>query len=438
VRALPDIDVPEPAPSLQVSQGHKVVFVNRYFFPDQSATARILSDLAFLLARAGVAVSIVTSRQLYGDPNARLPATEVVRGVTVHRVATATLGRSNLLGRALDYATFYVAAAVKLLQVLAPGDVVVAKTDPPLVCIPVSWAARLKNATCVNWLQDLFPEVAAVLTPDLIPKWLAEVLCRSRDRTLRRAATNVVLSQTMRHRLLARGVPDSRIVEVPNWSDPEAIVPLATSDSATRGSLGLAARFVVGYSGNFGRAHEFETLLGAARRLSGEPEFAFLMTGAGAKRGPLQQIVERESLQSFVFQDYQPPERLSDSLAAADVHVVSLLPALEGLIVPSKVYGILAAGRPALFIGDPTGDVATLLSQHECGISVAVGDSDGLAAQLRALRDDPQRLQWMGRRARDLAVGRFTGRQAAQAWLDMLRRIASEPGSSPEGVKGSQ
>ena len=402
----------------------KVVFVNRYFFPDESATSRMLSDLAFRLARRGVSVSVVTSRQLYGDAAAALPARETVQGVEVHRVATATRGRARLAGRAMDYASFHIAAGCKLLRVLSRGDVVVAKTDPPLISMVVARAAAWKGARLVNWLQDLFPEVASALTPGLIPKWLEGLLLAARDRSLHAAAINVVLSDGMRQRLLSRRIEDRRIRVVPNWADIAAVTPLKTRDSRTRGKLGLGERFVVGYSGNLGRAHEFETLIGAARLLRADPGFAFLITGGGAKAASLQGTVRAQKLDSVVFQDYQPPELLSDSLAAADVHFVSLLPALEGLIVPSKIYGILAAGRPTVFIGDAGGDLATLLQEHDCGITVQVGDSERLATRLRELRNDPARRESMGRNARRLALQRYTSEHAVNDWMEFLSGIA--------------
>jgi len=116
----------------------QIVFVNRYFFPDQSATSRILSDLAFRLAARGLSVAVVTSRQLYENPRAALPPREILSGVRLHRVFTATRGRSRLTGRALDYASFHIAAAGELLKIVSRGDVVVAKTDPPLISIAVS------------------------------------------------------------------------------------------------------------------------------------------------------------------------------------------------------------------------------------------------------------------------------------------------------------
>lgn len=402
----------------------RVVFVNRYFFPDQSATSRMLSDLAFRLAAAGVAVAVVTSRQLYENPRAALPAHEVVRGVSIYRVSTATRGRSRLVGRALDYVSFHVAAGVELLKRLARGDVVVAKTDPPLISLVVARVARLRGAVLVNWLQDLFPEVATVLTPDLIPAWAQRRLVAARDRSLRRAAMNVVLGESMRRRLLAAGIDAACIRIVPNWADTAGIVPLPAEASVSRQRLGLAGRFVIGYSGNLGRAHEFDTLIGAARLLRDDSRFAFLITGSGAKADALRESVQAQGLDSFFFQPFQPAELLSDSLAAADVHLVSLLPALEGLIVPSKIYGILAAGRPAVFVGDPDSDVARMLRTHDCGIAVAVGDSERLASELRVLRDSPARLDTMGANARQLGLARYTSEHAVADWLSFLSAIA--------------
>ncbi|HYM17513.1 MAG TPA: hypothetical protein VEU06_03015, partial [Micropepsaceae bacterium] len=136
----------------------RVVFLNRYFFPDHSATAQILSDLAFHLADRGEEVEVITSRQLYDDPVATLPRRECVRGVNVHRLSASRFGRHSLLGRGLDYASFYAASAAKLLSVARKGDVVVVKTDPPMLSVLASVLAPLKRYRTVNWLHDVYPE----------------------------------------------------------------------------------------------------------------------------------------------------------------------------------------------------------------------------------------------------------------------------------------
>jgi colanic acid biosynthesis glycosyl transferase WcaI len=155
----------------------RVIFVNRYFFPDHSATSRILSDLAFALAESGRAVCVVTSRQRYDDPQAQLPAEEKIRGVDIHRVSTARFGRSTLWGRGIDYLTFYAGAGRAIRSLARPGDIVVAKTDPPLLSVVAMRAARKAEARGINWLQDLYPEVAIELGVPFVKRPPARWLC---------------------------------------------------------------------------------------------------------------------------------------------------------------------------------------------------------------------------------------------------------------------
>ena len=319
-----------------------VVFVNRYFHPDQSATSQFLTDLASTLAQSGLNVHVICSRQLYDDPRARLSCNEVIRRVHVHRVPTTRFGRNGLLGRALDYGTFYASCAVAMMRILRPGDTVVAKTDPPLISIVAMAVAKLKGAHLVNWLQDIFPEVASSLDANPLPNWLDVLLRRIRDRSLKAAIVNVVLGKRMRERLQQLGIGSDRIRVIENWAEVEPALPKPVGRSLLRARHNLTREFVVGYSGNLGRAHEYATLLDAAALLRSDPAIVFLMIGSGAGMAQMARAVTERNLTSFRFLPYQPRESLSDALAAADVHWVSLRAALEGLIVPSKFYGILA------------------------------------------------------------------------------------------------
>src|SRR5215510_14439346 len=141
----------------------KIVFVNRYFFPDHSATSLLLSDLAFDLAGRGQTIHVVTEGQLYNDPLARLPYDEEVGGVHVHRVRTSRFGRSRLWGRMLDYVTFYIGATWHLLHSVRKGDIVVARSDPPMMSACAGLAVKMKQGVLINWVQDLFPEIATAL-----------------------------------------------------------------------------------------------------------------------------------------------------------------------------------------------------------------------------------------------------------------------------------
>jgi colanic acid biosynthesis glycosyl transferase WcaI len=401
----------------------RVVFVNRYFYPDESATAQLLTDLAFGLAARGMDVHIVCSRQLYDAPEAQLGALETVRGVVVHRLWTTRFGRRRLLGRAFDYASFHVTCAVALLGLLGATDVVVAQTDPPLISIAAALAARFKGAQLVNWLQDIFPEVASMLGANPLPAVLDRALRALRDASLRSAEMNVVLGSRMLEYLSTRRVPASKCRVIENWADGERVHPKLPGDSELRGRLGLADKFVIGYSGNLGRAHEFETLLGAAESLRSDDRIAFLFIGAGAKMDELKASVVRRHMTNFHFLPYQPRESLEDSLAAADVHWVTLIPSLEGLIVPSKFYGILAAGRPVVFIGDADGELSRIIRASHCGVVVANGNSKELFDAIKSLERDTDCRTNMGLAARELMCSRFAARRALDSWAQLLTEI---------------
>jgi colanic acid biosynthesis glycosyl transferase WcaI len=412
---------------------NRLIFVNRYFCPDHSATSQILSDLAFALAAAGRAVSVVTSQQRYDDAQARLPAQEKIKGVDIHRISTSRFGRSTLWGRAIDYLSFYAGAYRAIRRLARPGDIVVAKTDPPLLSVIAMRAVHQTGARGINWLQDLYPEVAVELGVPFIDR-AATVLTFLRDRSLRQAVANVVLEQRMADRLRARAMDANAIHIIPNWCDDEAIAPISATDNPLRHSWGLADKFVVGYSGNLGRAHEFETALKASERLQHHPRVIFLMIGGGHQFEQLQDAVKARNLEPiWQFQPYQEQEALNLSLGVPDLHWISLKPALEGLIVPSKFYGIAAAGRPIIAITAADGDIARLVLQHDCGIVIEPGDSDRLAEAIGALADDPAQAAAMGSRARAMLEAQFTRQHAIERWQDLIAQIESQTGHSEHG-----
>jgi colanic acid biosynthesis glycosyl transferase WcaI len=407
-------------------RGSRVVFVNRYYYPDESATAQLLTDLSTGLAAGGVEVHIVCSRQLYQSPAAQLPARATIRGVIVHRVWTTRFGRRRLLGRALDYMSFYMTCGVALAGLLRRADIVIAKTDPPLISIVAALAARIRGALLINWLQDVFPEVATQLGVLPIPATLERSLRNLRDASLKTAIANVVLGGRMLEYVCSRGVPRSKCVVIENSADPDEVNAKSVHECALRTRLGLVGKFVIGYSGNLGRAHEYETILGAAEALRSDQCFAFLFIGGGANMELLKSKVELRGLTNFHFLPYQPRHELEDSLAASDLHLVSLIPSLEGLIVPSKFYGILAAGRPVLFIGDQDGELSRVIRSAHCGFAISQGDSVALVEAIKVLESDNDRRAAMGAAARTLLCSHFSTQRALASWTKLLAEFATE------------
>jgi len=403
----------------------RLIFVNRYFFPDLSATSQLLSDLVRGLNTTDLEIHVICSRQSYDNPHAQLAKCERLLGADIHRCWSSRFGRGGLAGRAVDYATFLLTASLQLMRRVNPGDVVVALTDPPMLSVLAAAITRLRKAHLVNWLQDVFPEVALALGAVRLPGKAAAVLLGLRNWTLRVAACNVVLGSGMRSFIRARGITAAAVRIIENWADPDGITPLAPERSSLRRSLCSGSRFVVQYSGNMGRAHEHETLLGAALELRLEKDWLFLFVGGGASMQSLRQRAEQIGLQNMCFLPLQRREDLGDSLAAGDVHVTCLLPSLEGLIVPSKLYGILAAGRPVIVIGDADGEQARVVRGARCGSVITCGNSAGLVEELRRMRAEPEWVAEAGRNARYLFERRYTLTSAIQKWRQLLEEVAS-------------
>jgi len=403
----------------------RLIFVNRYFFPDHSATSQILSDLAFHLAGNGRDVHVITSRQTYQNPDAALPDHETVNGVHVHRVASTQFGRNALLGRAVDYLSFYRSVRLRLAELARRGDIVIAKTDPPLLSAAAMKPTGRSGAKLVNWLQDIYPETAAILGVPFVRGPLGAGLARLRNRSLRAADATVVLGELMAQRVVQLGAPAHRVHVIANWCADDDIRPRAASENPLRREWNLADKFVLGYSGNLGRAHEFATVLAAAERLRDDPRYIFLMIGGGMRLAELAAAVERRRLGgSFLFKPYQDQSQLRYSLSLPDAHWLSLNPKLEGLLMPSKFYGVAAAGKPMIFIGDTGGELAGLVRRHECGIAIAPDDSKTLAETLRQWSRAPETMAAMGAKARAMLDAHFSRQQGLARWRALLDAIA--------------
>lgn len=402
----------------------RIIFVNRYLPPDQSATAQILGDVADHLSGQGHEIILIGSRMAYDDSSQQFPKSEKTGTLTYHRVATTRLGRASLWKRAVDYVSFYVTATLAVLRLARKGDLVIAKTDPPLLSLPIGLASALKGAVRGNWLQDLYPEVAAELGIRLARGPIGTVLGGLRNHSLRRARLNVVIGSRMADRLLAAGVAPERIKIIANWTDDVSVVPVDPQTNALRREWGFTDdHLVVGYSGNLGRAHDIDTVLEAATQLKDDPNIRFLFIGGGKLRETLQAEMSARALTNIILKPYQPREDLARSLSVADVHWASLVPSLEGLIVPSKIYGVAAAGRPLLFVGDPDGEAGRLIQQHDFGAVIAPGDVDAVVDQLRSWTRDKAARREMGARGRRMIDAYENKAAALRKWDECLETL---------------
>jgi glycosyltransferase involved in cell wall biosynthesis len=409
----------------------KICFFNRSYWPDQAATGQLLTELAEdLVARHGCQVSVVAGRALHGREGRQGSlwpvSAEERRGVRILRANGTAFPRQRFAGRASNYLTYF-ASACAASWGLGRQDVVVSLTDPPILGLAALRAARRAGARFVFVCEDVFPDVA-VLLEDFHNETVNRALDRINRYLLREADAVVALGDRMKGRLVEeKGADPNRVHVIHNWADCEAITP-KPKDNAFARAHGLADRFVLMHSGNVGLSQNLDVLVEAAERLKSRERLVVAIVGDGARRQPLQETAARRGLTNIRFFPYQPKEQLDESFATADAFLVSLKQGLEGYIVPSKVYGILASGRPFVAAVDPTCEAAVIAREHHCGTIAQPGDPDALASSIAALCDDPAGARAMGENARR-AAWCFDRRVAVQAYYHLFAGLG--PAATP-------
>ncbi|MHB9073535.1 MAG: glycosyltransferase family 4 protein [Desulfobaccales bacterium] len=381
--------------------------VNRYFWPDESATSLLLTDLAEELQAAGHEVQVFTSRQLYNRPQARLPKYEIWQGIRIHRLSTSWFGRRHFYGRLLDIITFQLALRYAN-NITTKPDAWFVMTDPPLIVNTVLKLRAQLGGRVIHHVDDVYPDLAMALgslpqqglVPSLLNRWVTAGL-RNCDQVL-------ALGECMAGVLKTKGVNDDRLAIIPPWADGSKLYPLGHRENRFRQEIGISSDdVVVMYSGNMGLGHRFETILEAARSLAPDDKVHFVFIGDGARKSQIEAFRHTHNLKNIIMLPYQPRERLRETLSAGDIHLISLDAKVQGFIVPSKLAGILAVGRPVVFLGDDQNSVAAAILQGPCGYVIPEGDVGKLQECLRRLRENSQHRERLGEAARNLFTRQY-------------------------------
>ena len=400
----------------------RLIFVNRFYWPEEPATAQLLTDLAEGLAARGWPVTVVTSHP--GRPD--LPSAEMRHGVHIHRVRGPRWGRTSLPGRIADFAAFLFGAQSWLLRHLAADDLVIAKTDPPMLGTWLWPVIALRRGRLLHWAQDIYPEVAMALTPWAPLRGLLGLLRLPRNLSWRQSCGCVTLGRDMRALITGNGVDPLRVTVIPNWA-PTGLEPAAAAAvQAQRAAWGLDQAFVVQYSGNLGRVHDLDPLLAVAEELRHEPGIVFVFVGGGARRSALERQARSRELPNVRFFPAQPRERLAASLSAGDLHVVTLHPDCAPTVFPSKVYGIAAVGRPLLFIGPAACELADLVREHDLGFAFPRSATPAMAEAILALAGDSHRRAALAAHARQFGLAASLPR-AVDQWEQRLAHLLPPP-----------
>lgn len=408
-----------------------IAFFNRAFYPEVSATGQLLTELAEDLANNyGCRVSVIAGmpQGLIFAPWSpkkewRLVTKEQFGKITILRAHGSSFSKSIFAGRVCNYLTYFVSACVAGLRLEQP-DVVIALTDPPVIGLAALLAARRHGAKMVMSYRDLFPEVARLLRNFRSP--LIEWSLNQVNRILLDHSDRIVaLGQAMRDKLVhEKNAALRKIVIIPDWADEETIVPgLKKNPFSTANDI--ADKFVVMHAGNIGVSQNLGILIEAAACLKKIPNIQFVLVGDGVTKPALEARTKELSLQNIRFLPYQPKKALSDVFASADCFIISLKPGLAGYIMPSKLYGILAAGRPYVAVVEDRCDVAQITRRYQSGLLAKQEDPSDLAEKIMTFYQDQTLLKKMGGNAA-IAALEFSRSQGTRNYYKLCCQLTNK------------
>ena len=416
----------------------KVCIVNEFFYPDMTGgTGMLVSDLARRLHdNFGVEVDVITTRHLYRDATVKLPRHEEWDGINVFRMDAPNFNRSGTAKRLLGNLMFSAAAARRLLSGRR-YDVVLTATAPPTIPIAAQAYRRIAGVPYVYVIYDLEPDRVVrmeVMRPDALP---VRLLRRLQHGWLGGAARVVVIGRCMRDYLAEHyGLSPEAVEVIPVGADPDRIQP-APRETGLREKLGLNG-FVVLYAGNFGKYHNFDMVLDAAKEVAARgSDIVFALVGNGAKEKHIHHRIAEEGITNVRVFPIMPQDQMPELLATADVSLVTLEPNMEGLCVPSKFYPILASGRPTVAMVGENSEIAFVIAEAECGVRVPQDSGLRLAEALLDLSASPDKVREMGSNARRVLVNKYTTDQIAGMFYHTLSACVVDPSASGIPAKSS-
>jgi colanic acid biosynthesis glycosyl transferase WcaI len=361
----------------------KVLLINQFFWPDTAATAQLLTDVARAIDSKEHTVTVLCGESAYGTTVVGTsPPVKIVHcgGVAFSR---------GKLGRVISYASFLASAVIRGLREPRP-DLVVTLTTPPLISLLGTALKTLRGSRHYIWEMDVYPDIAVDLNVLQQKSLVTRIVAALADFSRNRADGIVALGEDMKARLVKRGVSEAKISIAENWSDGAEIVSAPFADGP----------LVVHYSGTLGLAHELDTISEAMLQLRGNDHLRFVFIGGGARRPQLQEFCEQRKISNVEFRPYSSRGDLGRSSAEGHIGLVTQLPETVGAVVPSKTYGIMAAGRPLLYVGPRNATPALVLQRHACGWRIEPGDVAGMVGLLQALEQDRSIVYEAGARAR--------------------------------------
>ena len=409
-----------------MSDKQHIWIVSELYYPELTSTGYFLTGIAEGLAST-YAVSVLCGQPSYWAKGVRAPTREILHSAEVHRCWATTFDKNMILSKIINQITISASMFWAALFRLSRGDTVIAVTNPPLLPYLMALACRRRGAQFILLTHDVYPEIftrLGILKPQSIPVRLMDRASRwlynSSDRI-------IVLGRDMRDLVMDKlDSRKNRVVIATNWGDTETVFPQPLCENLLLRKLNLGGRFVAQYCGNIGRTHGIKDITEAAELLASDDEFHFLLIGWGArKRWAIEQKQARK-LENLTILDPLPPEEFCDGLNACNVAIISFSSGMAGISVPSRMYNVLAAGKPLLAVCDNESELAAVVREEEIGWIIPPGRPDLIVSALSEAKANPERLRSMGERARRAAETKYTRGHVLQIYESLIESLRFE------------
>ncbi|MEI8226782.1 MAG: glycosyltransferase family 4 protein [Planctomycetota bacterium] len=396
-----------------------LLIISQVFVPDPAAVGQQIADVAQEMVRRGWQVVVYTASRGYEDPSSRYPRRQVIDGVEVRRIPLSSFGKSSIVVRLIAGA-FFLTQAVVHSFFMPHLSLVLVSTSPPFAGIGGVFLSWLRRVPLVWWVMDLNPDqmvAAGRLARTSVVAWVFDWMNRL---TIAHARDVITLDRFMTVRLLQKWPCKDKVQIVPPWPHDDVLSALPRKPNPFRDAHLLGGAFVVMYSGNHAIQHPLHTLLEAASRLKSTPDLLFVFVGGGAGKSQVEKRIQ-DGATNIVSLPFQKRNEISDSLSAADVHVVSMGDEVVGIVHPCKIYGAMAVGRPILFFGAAESHVGEIMAAHSIGCRINHGDVDGAVAAIqhfRTLSESARNI--LGCEAASIVRSRFSQRASVARVADIL------------------
>lgn len=403
----------------------RVWFISELYYPELTSTGYYITQLAEGLAR-WFPVRVLTTQPTYASRGQTAPWHESRHGVEISRFRATRFDKNVLLLRLVNAATITMTLGFRAFTRLRQGDVVMVVSNPPTLPPLVLLGCRLRGARCVLLIHDVYPD-SVVKAGILAERGVVTRMWRALSRAVLRAAGGIAVLGRDAQELVeqCRGPSGPPVALARLWAETEMVRPMRLESTRLCKELGLHGKFVIQCSGNLGRTHQFEDVLGCAAHLQGRKDIHFVFIGAGARFSQLCQTAK--SLNNVTVLPERRRDEISDSLNCCSLAIIPMKAGMKGVSVPSRIYNILASGKPLLAIGDEDSEAALIIGEERIGWNVAAGQPEEIASIIAWAVEHQSEVVEMGTRARAAAEQRFQFDTSLSAYRDLAERLLSTP-----------